>query len=102
MTSFQRLSIRTKLIADFSFLSVAMVGLGIFAIDRIHAVNDISNEIAEHSLPNVREAGALEAHVAIYRASVPRHLLSAAGELARHSSDLRREVGDYIDRVKGA
>ena len=54
MTSFQRLSIRTKLIADFSFLSFAMVGLGIFAIDRIDAVNDISNEIAEHSLPNVR------------------------------------------------
>jgi len=102
MSSFQRLSIRNKLIAAFSLLSVVMVALGIFAVDRIHAVNDISNEIADNWLPSVREAGALEAHVVIYRASVLRHLLNSDATALAAADKERADAAADVVRLRRA
>lgn len=75
MSFFSASSIRSKLIAAFSLLSVLMVALGLFAIDRIKVMNGITNSITDNSIPSIRAVALLNTRVASYRISVLRHML---------------------------
>lgn len=89
MTSFQRLSIRSKLIAAFSLLSIIIIALGGIAVSRINAMDEIAAELTDKWLPSVREGGALQADAATYRAAVLRHLLNS-DEKAMSAADEER------------
>lgn len=57
MSFFANLAIRTKVIAAFFAVLVATGGLGLFALDRLHAVNDNAAGILINWLPAIRDLG---------------------------------------------
>jgi methyl-accepting chemotaxis protein len=102
MISFQRLSIRHKLIAAFSLLSIMMLALGLFAINRIHAIDLISKDIGEHWLPSVRDVGAMEYNAATYRAAVLRHLLNSDEKALAAADKERADATAEIEKYRQA
>ncbi|MFN4281516.1 MAG: methyl-accepting chemotaxis protein [Alphaproteobacteria bacterium] len=93
-------SIRKKLIASFSLLSVVMIALGLFSIDRIHAVDKISGEIADQWLPSVRDIGAMETYATSYRASVLLHILSNDQAAMASAEQERGKAAAEIARLR--
>lgn len=103
----RNLSIRMKLGAAFAALLVIVLGLGVFALDRISAVNEIGNEIGDNWLPSVSLIGALNTALGDHRAAEADHLISddeksmAASEaemaaIVQKIGDLRREYEKVI------
>jgi methyl-accepting chemotaxis protein len=99
--TFTSWSIRKKLIASFSLLSAIMIALGLFAIDRIHAVDKISAEIADQWLPSVRDIGAIETYATAYRASVLLHILSNDQAAMASAEQERSKAAAEIARLRG-
>ena len=53
-------SIRTKLLVAFSALFLLIVAQGVFSINRLAVVNDLSTEMEENWLPSTRYVGAIK------------------------------------------
>ena len=68
-------SIRTKLLAAFSALFLLIVAQGVFSINRLAVVNDLSTEMEENWLPSTRYVGAINTLRPRSSAS-PRHATS--------------------------
>ncbi|HLG86556.1 MAG TPA: methyl-accepting chemotaxis protein [Alphaproteobacteria bacterium] len=68
MSFFANLAIRTKVIAAFVAVLVATAGLGLFALDRLHAVNDNAAGILINYLPAIRDLGKVSGLTEQYRA----------------------------------
>jgi methyl-accepting chemotaxis protein len=100
MSFFQRLSIRSKLIAAFSLMSVVIAALGLFAIDRVHTMNDITNEVTDDWLPSVSSIGALNAVTGNYRATILRHILMRDAQGMEAAEKERSETAAAIVKMR--
>ncbi|WP_414476011.1 methyl-accepting chemotaxis protein [Microvirga sp. M2] len=68
------LSIRSKLIGAFSFLTIVTLVLGLVSLNGTQGMGASMSEIKDRWLPSVRWAGALNTAASDYRAAVLRHL----------------------------
>jgi methyl-accepting chemotaxis protein len=73
---FASLSIRTKITIVVSFLLIAMAGLGLLAIRKMHMINANALDIQTSWLPSVKALGELKAGVINYRNVLRAHLLA--------------------------
>ncbi|MDO8978741.1 MAG: MCP four helix bundle domain-containing protein [Afipia sp.] len=96
-----RLSIRTKIISVISFLLLALLVTGVFAVFQMRAINASAQDIQTSWLPSVRWLGELRTQVARHRTNLRDHLLAtdAKGRDAAENS-LAARVQDYANAVK--
>jgi len=71
-----KLSIRAKIIAVVAFLLVAMMCVGLLAVQSMRAINANTVDITTSWLPSVRVLGDLRAGVITYRNVIREHMLS--------------------------
>ncbi len=82
MHAFLNASIRTKVLMAFGFVFFLTVVVGVFAINRLGAVNTEAADIRDNWLPSVRDLGMLESSGATIRGYIGLHIL------AKNDSDL--------------
>ncbi|MFB9262059.1 methyl-accepting chemotaxis protein [Bradyrhizobium erythrophlei] len=71
-----KISIRAKIISVVAFLLVAMMGVGVLAVQSMRAINANTVDITTNWLPSVRVLGELRAGVITYRNVIREHMLS--------------------------
>jgi len=74
--SFQKLSIRAKLIGAFSLFVVLLIGLGVLGLRGLQQINQETAEIADNWLISVDRIGELNSEITEFRAAVLRHILA--------------------------
>ena len=70
-------SIRNKIIAVVGFMTLAMLGLGGFAVMEMRTINAAAHEIQASWLPSIRWLGEMRAQAARHRANLRDHLLTS-------------------------
>ncbi len=96
-----RLSIRTKIISVISFLLLALLVTGVFAVFQMRSINTSAQDIQTSWLPSVRWLGELRTQVARHRVNLRDHLLATdAKGRADAENSLAARVRDYGDAVK--
>ena len=80
MGSMNDWSIKAKVTGAFALVLVVAVGLGLFAVERLGAVNDQAADIRNNWLPSTRLLGEFAHQMASHRASVATLLLAASDE----------------------
>jgi methyl-accepting chemotaxis protein len=95
MTWFLNRKLATKLILSFAVVLALTAGLGVFAIDRMAALNDDSTEIADSWLPSVRLVQGMNTNLSDRRLLTYKHL-GASTETER------REIEQNIETYRTA
>src|SRR5260370_32652876 len=80
LSSFKNITIKTKLIAAFAAVLAVTMGLGVFAILRLAAVNDQAAEIRDNWLPATRALGELSGKTERYRIAEAGYVMSRTAE----------------------
>ncbi|HEY0836875.1 MAG TPA: methyl-accepting chemotaxis protein [Azospirillum sp.] len=80
MSFLTNLSIRNKVLAAFACVLAVSAGLGLFAIERLGAVNTKAAEIRDNWLPSVGLISAIDTAAQQYRIQEASHILSATEE----------------------
>ncbi|HYD67384.1 methyl-accepting chemotaxis protein [Azospirillum sp.] len=73
-------SVRTKALLAFSLVLFCTLGLGVFSINRLSAVNDGAAEIRDNWLPSVGYIGAISGLAERYRGLEGAHVMSSGAE----------------------
>jgi len=76
MSFFESMRIRTKLIAATAAMLAVLVGLGLFAVERMSKVDAAASEIADHWLPSSLALGAINTEMGDHLGLVLTHVLS--------------------------
>jgi methyl-accepting chemotaxis protein len=96
-----RLSIRTKIISVISFLLLALLVTGVFAIFQMRSINASAQDIQTSWLPSVRWLGELRSQVARHRTNLRDHLLATDAQGRSKAEDsLAARVRDYGEAAK--
>ena len=77
---FSKFSVRAKIISVVSTLLLALVGVGLLAVQNMRGMNANTNEITSNWLPSIRTLGELHAGTITYRATLRAHLLAETVE----------------------
>jgi methyl-accepting chemotaxis protein len=97
--SFQNLSIRTKVLGAFAFVLLLTCCLGIFAVDRLSAVNDDANDIRTDWLPSVRALGQVAVLTDRSKAIEAAVLMTPPGGDASKALDSLKQTMDARDKA---
>ncbi|ACL60089.1 methyl-accepting chemotaxis protein [Methylobacterium nodulans] len=105
--SFDRLSIRAKLVAAFAVLTALMIGLGCISLAGLTRIDTLLQRVQKDRLPSVRTAGEIDALTGRYNTSLIRHLLttdekSLAGvdaDLAQRRAKLDEATTRYLPLI---
>ncbi len=98
VSSYQNLSVRTKVVSAFASVLVAMMGLGLFAIDRAGVINARAADIRDNYLVATRALGEMQYFMMRVRVREAVYLLeSPAGRVAEiHTLDsFKAKVAQY-------
>ena len=96
-----RLSIRTKIVSVISFLLLALLVTGVFAIVQMRSINASTQDIQTNWLPSVRWLGELRTQVARHRTNLRDHLLATDAKGRSDAENaLAARVRDYGEAVK--
>jgi methyl-accepting chemotaxis protein len=106
----QGLSIRTKVAASFAIICLTTIALGIFAIQRMAAINDRVIEVGGDALPSVKALGRVSVLSERYRAAVALRVLSYDEEsradmdslVARSQADVGTAVDAYAPLINNS
>ncbi|HYF84893.1 methyl-accepting chemotaxis protein [Azospirillum sp.] len=79
-STMNKVTIRSKLLIAFACLTLLIVGEGLFSIDRVGRVNDLSTEMEDNWLPSTQWSGALNTATGDFRISEGIHILSSSNE----------------------
>jgi methyl-accepting chemotaxis protein len=97
----QGLSIRTKVAASFAIICLTTIALGIFAIQRMAAINDRVFEIGGDALPSVKALSRVSVLSERFRAAVALRVLSYDDKSRADMDSLlqrsRADVGTAVD-----
>ena len=74
-------SIRAKIITVVASLLIAMIGMGLLAVQCMRSINTNTVDITTNRLPSVRVLGDLRATVMTYRTAVREHMLNETAEV---------------------
>ena len=95
--SFQKLSIRAKLISAFSFLILLLVGLGFLGLRGMQQINAQTVEISDNWLVAVRSIGNLNNEVTTYRTALLRHILTSGGNVSAVEEEIAQRSKTIIE-----
>jgi len=98
MSFFDRFPIRTKVLAAFGLVLLAMVGLGLLSMNRMGALNAAAAEIRDNYLPSTRVLGLIRFDMMRFRQIEATHMLVSAPEAkareAATMATLKTELAD--------
>jgi len=80
MSLFSNSTIKAKLIALTAGLLVLLIGLGIFSIDRMSALDNDTSDLAENWMPSIAAIGALDREIGAYRRNLLLHVVQTDAE----------------------
>ncbi|MFL5347823.1 MAG: methyl-accepting chemotaxis protein, partial [Hyalangium sp.] len=93
MTWFQNLKIRTKLLLSFLAVLALSTGLGLFALQQISALREVTHELAYSRMPSFAQASDMHTNVSDFRIAELKHVVASdAQELAQYERDMAREL----------
>jgi methyl-accepting chemotaxis protein len=105
MFGVRQLTIRTRLIAAFSFTALMLLGLGLFGLHSLQATGDLLEDVTGSRFPAVRSAAALDYATARLRTSYYRLLLADdpadAAKLEKEIADRGKDVLDIRKHFDG-
>lgn len=97
-----RLSIRLKLTATVSLLTLLIVLLGVVAAVSLRQVNGAGDAIRDVSLPSVHHLGDLNTATSDFRIAEATHILSKANDvMTKAEADMKRLHTEIADARKG-
>jgi methyl-accepting chemotaxis protein len=107
MARIATLTIRVKVLVAFATVFLVTSGLGIFALDRLSAVNAAATDIRDNWLPSTRIVGLLDATLRTYRIHEMRHIIATnakekavVGEMAKTAREsIKKLRADYEKMV---
>jgi methyl-accepting chemotaxis protein len=91
------ISIRTKVFCCFISALMVTIGLGVFALERLIAVNGVAEEIRTDWLPGIGTLGDIARQTEIYRALAIEHLLATTPELM---TDVEGRMKTALDALR--
>jgi methyl-accepting chemotaxis protein len=98
---FKNLSIRMRVIGALAIILVSVVALGIFAINRLGAVNAAATDVSTNWLPSANALGSLSQDFELYRGRQAQALLTTgdqrADKVAKVDKTLKAMQKDYAD-----
>ncbi|MDB5362600.1 MAG: methyl-accepting chemotaxis protein [Rhodospirillales bacterium] len=98
MQSLKSLSIRTKVSAAFALVVLVVLGLGIFATQRLGAVNDAASELRDKWLPSLEVLGRIGMTAQEMQTLGGRYVLSTGDdELKEVTERMRAALAAYED-----
>jgi methyl-accepting chemotaxis protein len=90
MARIPTLTIRVKVVVAFATLFLVTTGLGVFALERLSAVNDAAADIRDNWLPSTRILGLMDANLRTYRIQEMRHVMAEGlKDKAARSEDMK-------------
>ncbi len=103
------LSVRVRVIASLSIILASVLGLGIFSILRLEAVNAAANEVSTNWLPAANYLGDLSQDFELYRSRQGQVLLLSGdkreamfGKLEKTGQDIGKDYDNYNATVTTA
>ncbi|WP_160684243.1 methyl-accepting chemotaxis protein [Clostridium sp. C2-6-12] len=82
-------SIKGKLITLMTFLILAMISLGIYSINNLNKVNQISTDITEDYIPGIIQSGNINTMTSDYRILEYEHIISTdKNEMSQKEKDM--------------
>src|SRR6516162_2674914 len=93
-------SIRAKIITVVAFLLLAMIGMGLLAVQSMRSINASTVDIATNWLPSVRVLGELRAGVLSYRNAVREHMLAETTEEKADVAKIARGIVASNDKIR--
>ncbi|MFE1600285.1 methyl-accepting chemotaxis protein [Methylobacterium sp. ID0610] len=99
--SFDRVSIRAKLVSAFAALTIVMIGLSGLSLTGLARIDALLDRVQTDWLPSVRTAGEINALTGRYNTSLLRHLLATDGKaLAGIDADLAQRRAKLDESLK--
>ncbi|MDE2619327.1 MAG: MCP four helix bundle domain-containing protein, partial [Sphingomonadales bacterium] len=92
-----RQKIATRFVVAFALMLAAMGGLGLFAMQRIGAVNAISNDLRANWLPASQSLGDIHTYLSQYRIKESDNLESASPEARARTTKLVRNARAVVE-----
>ncbi|MEW5727136.1 MAG: methyl-accepting chemotaxis protein [Pseudomonadota bacterium] len=96
----KNISIKAKLWTAFGLLLVSILGLGLFAVNRISAVNDLTTEMADNWVPSIEAVGAINVMAAKFRVAEARLLTTDDQNELRGIRSLIAERGQTLQEFR--
>ncbi|WP_343742309.1 methyl-accepting chemotaxis protein [Herbaspirillum huttiense] len=87
MKWFADLKISRKLISVFGLIVVLVLGQGLFALAQLERVNQAAEDIATNWLPSIREASAIETHLARMRSFNLQYVIASDDNARKAAED---------------
>jgi methyl-accepting chemotaxis protein len=90
------LSIRTKIIVAFAAVLITSLALGVFALQRMSALDGVASAIRDAYLPSVEGLGQLKDQLQQFRIRQARHIMSEdAADMKTEEAELSRQSQAY-------
>ena len=100
MSIWRDLSIRTKILAAFGSLIVALVGLGLVAIVHMSSMAGEAADVRDNWLPSATRIGALNAKLDMYRLAEANSMLAISSNTnAEAVDDVMSAAGEAVDKA---
>jgi methyl-accepting chemotaxis protein len=96
MNWFRNLRIANKLFVSFGLLLALLVGVGVFAIVRMQAVNEVTTEIRERWMPSVQYTGEIDRASANLRIQEFKHVLATSDA---EMTEIEGAIGTWTKRM---
>ncbi len=98
-------SLRMKMRFALAALAVLMTVAGVFAVNRLAVVNDLSTQMADIWMPRAELLGEVNTATSDYRIAEAMHILSltddAMAQAEQDQARLRRDVDDRLRKYRG-
>ncbi|CAH2606289.1 HAMP domain-containing protein (plasmid) [Rhodovastum atsumiense] len=93
------LSIRSKVVTAFAIVLACTIGLGLFAVQRLAAVNVAAAEMRDDQLPSIQALGRLDYLVTRFRAFQAAYLLAPEGAAKAEDARILRDLREQIEQA---
>ncbi|MDB5410956.1 MAG: methyl-accepting chemotaxis protein [Rhodospirillales bacterium] len=90
------LTIRNKVLGAFAAVLLVTVGLGVFALDRLSAVNAAATDIRDNWLPGTRVVSLIDANLRTFRIHEMRHLIATNAKDKEAVADQLKATRDIL------
>ncbi len=99
MTFFKNMSIRSKVLSAFIVVLLLADGLGVFALQRLGAVNDAASELRDTWLPSLRVVGQIAMYSERIRANQNTYLMQTSDKARENSLKILQATLDLRDKA---
>lgn len=94
----KKLTIKNKLISVFTFLLIVLLGTGIYSINTLKDVNDMSSLIVTSSIPGIQYSSTVNTMTSDYRVLEFDHIIATSNEKMNEVEKLMDEKNNEINK----